>query len=68
MDATTKQTETMRRRNEAMYTCDYCGSVFTLAIYRRPDSMPGLHTPMHCPFCMTTGIPRKLHRANPDTK
>jgi len=56
-----------RRTYERMYECSACTSVFSLAIYRRPDSMPCLHEPMNCPLCMSSGNTlTRLHQAKPD--
>jgi hypothetical protein len=52
---------------EKMYECSACSSVFLIAIYRRPKSMPCLHEPLHCPFCMSAGNTlTRLHQARPD--
>lgn len=59
----------MRRTHEKMYECSACTSVFVVAIYRTPKSMPCLREPLHCPFCMASGNTlSRLHEALPDRK
>lgn len=63
----TDQVASQRRTYERMYECSACTSVFSLAMYRRPKSMPCLHEPLHCPFCMSSrNTLTRLHQARPD--
>jgi hypothetical protein len=58
-----------KRVYEKMYECLACKSVFLIAMYRTPESMPCLHEPLHCPFCMALGNTLdRLHQAKPDRK
>jgi hypothetical protein len=57
----------MARIYEKMFECSACTSVFIIAIYRRPESMPCLHEPLHCPFCMSGGNSLiRIHKSLPD--
>ncbi len=59
----------IRRGYERMYECSACTSVFTLVQYRRPESMPCLNEPLHCPYCMSRGNSLvRLHNALPDAE
>jgi hypothetical protein len=59
----------VNKKYEKMYECSACESVFILAIYRRPKSMPCLHEPLHCPFCMASGNTLiRIHKSLPDRK
>lgn len=50
-----------------MYECSRCASVFVIAIYRKPESMPCLNEPLHCPFCMSSGNTlTRIHASLPD--
>jgi hypothetical protein len=44
----------VRRHYEKMYECSACTSIFIVIQFRRPESMPCLREPLHCPFCMST--------------
>lgn len=61
--------ERKRIVRERMYECSRCTSVFSIAMYRRPESMPCLNEPLHCPFCMSSGNTlTRLHQARPDVE
>ena len=59
----------VKHKYERMYECSACTSVFILIQYRRPESMPCLIEPLHCPYCMSTGNSLiRIHAAAPDRR
>ena len=59
----------VKRQYQRMYECSACTSVFILIQYRRPESMPCLVEPLHCPYCMSSGNTLiRIHAAWPDRK
>lgn len=51
---------------QKMYECSACTSVFILIQYRRPESMPCLHEPLHCPYCMSRSSLIRIHASFAD--
>lgn len=59
----------MKSKSTKMYECGACETVFLVAIYRTPKSMPCLREPLHCPFCMSGGNTlTRIHATWPEKK
>ena len=57
------------KRYEKMYECSACETVFIIIMFRAPKSMPCLHEPLHCPFCMVSASTLvRIHKSLPDRK
>jgi DNA-directed RNA polymerase subunit RPC12/RpoP len=59
----------VERQFQKMYECSACTSVFIVIQYRRPESMPSLREPLHCPYCMSRDNSlTRIHAVFPDRK
>lgn len=59
----------VQKKYQRMYECSACTSVFILVQYRRPESMPCLREPLHCPYCLTSGNTLiRIHASWPDRR
>lgn len=54
----------MTNKTGKMYECKACTSVFVVIQYRRPESMPCLREPLHCPYCMASGSIERVHKVH----